>query len=277
MVISLAASQAAGLRQNFGTMTKPLHAGLASRSGLTAARLVQAGFTASTDGIEGRFGFMHAFSGGPGYSQGNVLDGLGKSSYLVDGGIDVKKYPCCGSTHLPLDALFLLLQRGKVDPSEIEGVEARVDFDPPRSLIHDRPSTVLEGKFSMQYCIAAALLDNKVGLGSFTDNQVMRPEAQDLLPRVSMVRNAGFEGQPGWIEGYNEVRIRLKKGRTLEQGIRRPAEGSLRGVTMDELRAKFRDCAFGVLPSPHIGPVLDALEGIDELERVGSLLDMVWG
>ena len=277
MAISLAASQAAGLRQNFGTMTKPFHAGLASRSGVTAARLVKAGFTASKDGIEGRFGFMHAFSGGKGYDEGRVCNGLGKIFYLADDGVEVKKYPCCGSTHLALDALFHLLQRGKVDPSQVEDVEVRVDFDPPRSLIYYTPKTTLEGKFSMQYCIVAALLDKAVGLRSFTDQQIMRPQAQELIPRVNMVRNPGFEGQPSWIEGYAEVRIRLKDGRTLEQGVKRPTEGPLRGVTMEELRDKFRNCASQALSEGEIDHVLKALEEIDDLDSISLLLDMVRG
>ena len=277
MTISLAASQASGLRQNFGTMAKPLHAGLACRSGVTAARLVEAGFTASTDGIEGRFGFMRAFSGGTGYDEEKVLEGLGKTSYLVDGGIEVKKYPCCGSTHLALDALFLLLQREEVDPSQIEDLEVRVDFDPPRSLIHHRPKTTLEGKFSMQYCIAAALLDQRVGLRSFTDEKVMRPQAQELIPLINMVRHPGFEGEPSWVEGSNEVQIRLKDGRILQQGVKRPTEGSLRGVTMEELRVKFRDCASQVLPEGEVDRLLKTLESIDELDTVDRLMDMARG
>ncbi len=277
MAISMAASQAAGLRQNFGTMTKPFHAGLASRSGVTAARLVQAGFTASVDGLEGRFGFLRAFSGGKGYDEEKLLEGLGKIFYLVDGGIEVKKYPCCGSTHLALDALFQLLHKERVDPSQVEDVEVLVDFDPPRSLIHYRPKTTLEGKFSMQYCIAAALLDEKVGLGSFTDQQVLRSEAQELIPRVSMARNPGYQGQPSWVEGYNVVQIRLKDGRTLEQEAKRATEGPLPGITMEELKAKFRDCASRVLPADRIGHVLESLERIEELDRISRLVDMVRG
>ena len=277
MAISLAASQAGRLRQNFGTMTKPFHAGLASRAGVTAARLVEAGFTASTDGIEGRFGFLRAFSGGRGYVEEKVLNGLGKTCHLVRSGIDVKKYPCCSSTHLPLDALFLLLQGDTVDPSQIVEVEVRVGFDPPRSLIHDRPKVGMEGKFSMQYCIAAALLDGHVGLGSFADHQVMRFEAQNLIPKITMVRNPEFEGQPSWIEDYNQVRIHLKGGRTLEQGVKRPTEGPLRGVTMEELRSKFRECGSYALTDREIDSALGYLEKMEELDGLVSLVDILRG
>ena len=275
MAISLEASQASGLRQNFGTMTKPFHAGTASRAGIIAAKLVEAGFTASTDGIEGRFGFMRAFSGGQGYDAGKVLEALGTVSHLETNGIDIKKYPCCGSTLPALDALFLLLKGQEVDPHEVEEVEVRVDFDPPRSLIHSRPKTTLEGKFSMQYCVAAALLDKAINLRSFTDEQVMRPEAQELFSRINMVRNPGYEGQPSWVEGYTGIRIRLKDGRAMERGLHRVTEGALRGTTMEDVRAKFRDCACQVLPEGGIDHLLDILERMEELDNVGRLTDLV--
>ena len=97
MAISLAASQASGLRQNFGTMTKPFHAGDAARAGVVSAKLVRDGFTASPDALEGRFGFIRAFSGGQGFDSEQVAENLGSKLYLVESGIEIKKYPCCGS------------------------------------------------------------------------------------------------------------------------------------------------------------------------------------
>ena len=96
-----------------------------------------------------------------------------------------------------------------------------VDFDPPRSLIHPRPVSSLEGKFSMQYCLAAALLDRRVGLPSFTDEQVLRPEAQALIPRIDMRRIPGNEGKPSWTEGYHQVDVQMKNGSVLRQQAHR--------------------------------------------------------
>ena len=176
MAISLAASQAAGLRQNFGTMTKPYHAGAACRSGITAAKLVRAGFTASADALEGRFGFMRAFSGGSGYDPEKAAASIGNRCYMVESGIEIKKYPCCGSAHLALDATAKLLAQETFTADQVDHIDVLVDFDPPRSLIHSRPTGGLEGKFSMQYCLAAEILDGGIGLASFTDEQVMRAQ-----------------------------------------------------------------------------------------------------
>ncbi|MEC8910126.1 MAG: MmgE/PrpD family protein, partial [Chloroflexota bacterium] len=182
MAISLGASQSSGLRQNFGTMTKPFHAGHACRSGITAAKLVKGGFTAGTDALEGRFGFMRAFSGGNDYDPDKAAASLGNRCFMVESGIEIKKYPCCGSAHLALDATTMIQQRETLEAANIERIDVTVNFDPPRSLIHSRPKEGLEGKFSMQYCLAAEILDGKVGMSSFTDEQVMRPEAQALIP-----------------------------------------------------------------------------------------------
>jgi 2-methylcitrate dehydratase PrpD len=268
MAISLAASQAAGLRQNFGTMTKPFHAGAACRVGVTSAKLVKAGFTASLDAIEGRFGFMHAFSGGGGYDKDRVLRNLGETCYLLQSGIEIKKYPCCGSTHLALDATSRILGRESVEPLDVDRIEVLVDFDPPRSLIHERPKTALQGKFSMQYCLAAALLDRKIGLGTFTDQQVLRPEVQSLIPRVTMRRVPGYEGQKSWTEAYNQVELHLKDGRVLTERADRIPEGALRGVTMDEIEAKFRDCASAVLTSGATEELVDSLGRLEEVEDI---------
>ena len=275
MALSLAASQAAGLRQNFGTMTKPFHAGSACRSGITAAKLVQAGFTASLDAIEGRFGFMHAFSGGEGYDQERVLQTLGSRCYLVESGIEVKKYPCCGSAHLALDAISRLMEREKIEAEQVDRIDVKVDFDPPRSLIHSRPKTALEGKFSMQYCLAAFLLDGQVGLKTFSDQQVSRREAQALIPKVEMQRISGFEGQPSWTEAYNQVEVHLSDGRMLTQRADRITQGALRGVTIPEIQAKFRDCASSVLSRAATEELVGLLEQMEELESIQGLTGLL--
>ena len=277
MAVSLAASQASGLRQNFGTMTKPFHAGDAARAGVVSAKLVREGFTASEDALEGRFGFIRAFSGGQGFDSERVAQNLGNKCYLVESGIEIKKYPCCGSAHLALDAIFDLLSQAAIDPEAVDRIDVMVDFDPPRSLIHPRPVSSLEGKFSMQYCLAAALLDRRVGLPSFTDEQVLRPEAQALIPRIDMRRIPGNEGKPSWTEGYHQVDVQMKNGSVLRQQAHRANRGALRGVMMEDIREKFRDCASQLLSEATTAEVLSRLELLEEGEPVSGLADLLRG
>ena len=277
MAISLAASQASGLRQNFGTMTKPFHAGDAARAGVVAAKLVREGFTASQDALEGRFGFIRAFSGGQGFDSDQVAENLGSKLYLVESGIEIKKYPCCGSAHLALDATFDLLSQGAIDPEAVDRIDVMVDFDPPRSLIHSRPMSSLEGKFSMEYCLAAALLDRRVGLQSFTDDQVLRPRAQALIPRIEMRRIPGNEGRPSWTEGYHQVEVHLKDGSVLRQQAHRARSGALRGVTMEDIREKFRDCASQSMSEATVAEVMSRLDLLEEGEPISGLADLLRG
>ncbi len=278
MALSLAASNACGLRENFGTMTKPFHAGNSSRGGVTAAMLVKRGYQAATTGLEGRFGFMHAFSGGRGENVDKPLESLGKQFFLEQPGVTIKKYPCCGSTHNPLDVYFELRKERKIDPREVEAVDVLVDFDPPRSLIHSDPHSALEGKFSIQYTLAAALVDDKVGLAQFEDDQqVMRPEIRALIPKIKMRRNPGHEGKPSWIESYNEVRITLKDGTVLAKGQSRNMEGPVVGVTPEGMDMKFRDCASRTLPAAKVNEALEILHGLEKQSSIAPLMNAVSG
>ena len=277
MAISLAASQAAGLRQNFGTMTKPYHAGAACRSGIAAAKLVRGGFTATDDALEGRFGFMRAFSGGSDYDPEKAAASLGTRCYIVESGIEIKKYPCCGSSHLALDATAKLLQRETVTADQVDRIDVLVDFDPPRSLIHSRPTGGLEGKFSMQYCLAAEILDGQVGLSSFSDEQVMRPEAQELLPRIEMRRHPGYEGQLSWTEAFHQVEVHTKDGRVLTERAERATTGALRGATMEEVRGKFLDCASVALTGNAAATALEMLDSLEDQGPVAPLAELLGG
>ncbi len=277
MAISLAASQAAGLRQNFGTMTKPYHAGASCRAGVTAAKLVQAGFTASEDALEGRFGFMRAFSGGSDYDPEKAAASIGSRCYMVESGVEIKKYPCCGSAHLALDATAKLLQRETLTAGQVDRIDVLVDFDPPRSLIHSRPKGGLEGKFSMQYCLAAEILDGQIGLASFSDQQVMRPEAQELFPKIEMRRHPGYEGQLSWTEAYHQVEVHTKDGRVLAERADRATTGALRGVTMDDVRVKFRDCASIALTAEDASVALGMLDNLEDLGPVSPLAALLSG
>ena len=277
MAVSLAASQAAGLRQNFGTMTKPYHAGAACRAGVNAARLVQAGFTASDDALEGRFGFMRAFSGGSDYDPGRAAASLGSRCFMVESGIEIKKYPCCGSAHLALDATTELLRRESFGAGDVDRIDVLVDFDPPRSLIHSRPTGGLEGKFSMQYCLAAEIIDGRVGLASFTDDQVMRSEAQDLIPRIEMRRHPGFEGQTSWTEANHLVEVHLKDGRVIAERAERATTGALRGVSHDDVRAKFLDCATVALDDSTAEEALAMLDNLEDAGPASRLAGLLGG
>ena len=169
------------------------------------------------------------------------------------------------------------MHQQRLEASEVGQVDVMVDFDPPRSLIHDRPKTSLEARFSMQYCVAAALLDRNVGIGSFADDKILRPEAQELIPRINLIRNPGFEGQPSWTENYHQVLVRMKDGHEFSERVNRVPGRSLPGITPDELNLKFKDCASQALPTDRIDEVLQNLEELEQVESISHLMDQVRG
>lgn len=153
--IGLAASQACGLRENFGTMTKPFHAGKAAEGGVISALLVKNGFTAAKNILEAKRGFCEALSGE--YDLAKMVENLGDPYDIVSPGIHTKPYPSCLSTHSMIDAAIALAKEENINPDEIASVECGVGPLAMDVLIHQNPKTALEGKFSAQYCTAVSL------------------------------------------------------------------------------------------------------------------------
>ncbi|GAA4334257.1 MmgE/PrpD family protein [Pigmentiphaga soli] len=184
--IGIAASMAGGVRQNFGTMTKPLHAGLPGRSAILAARLAAAGLTSADDALEGRHGFFKVL-GGAGAAGGRAKPWGEPLEILTDTGIALKAYPCCAATHPAIDAARAVRRRlADYNPAAVRRVRVGASKFALQPLIHDRPATPLEGKFSMRYCIAAALLDDTVNMDSFLDDRIRRPQAAALMDRIGV-------------------------------------------------------------------------------------------
>ncbi len=184
--VGIAASQAGGLRQNFGSDTKPLHAGLAARGGVFAAQLAKAGFTSNPAILEGARGFLDVFRGGVESRQDPFTDPFvaGAPFEIVSSGITIKPYACCGCTHSALDATFDLISEYGVTSGDVAHVECRVNRLAPQVLIYNRASTPSEAKFCLEYCLAVAMLDGTVGTKQFTQERVDDPVVQALLRRV---------------------------------------------------------------------------------------------
>ncbi|HEU4760205.1 MAG TPA: MmgE/PrpD family protein, partial [Dehalococcoidia bacterium] len=201
--------------------------------------------------------------------------GLGETWEIIDAGIGVKLYPCCYATHRAIDAALELRQRHGIEAARIERVEARLSRGTLVPLRREPPTSGLEGKFSLEYCLAAALLDGRVGLDTFGDEAVRRPEARALARRV-----AAAEGGPPMafpIEGWADVRVVMSTGEAFEMRVDRPRGDPQRPLTWDELAAKFRDCAALALPPPAVDKAIAAIEGLEEAPDVRALVEVLTG
>lgn len=239
--LGLAASMAGGSRQNFGSMTKPLHPGLAARDAVLATNLARNGFTADPSQLEAPLGFFAMY--GHSVELASVLDALSTPGALAKYGINVKKYPCCYNTHRTADVILKLVQENDLRPEQISAIRLTLEprgYDP---LIHRRPSTGLQAKFSPEYVLAAAILDRKVTLSSFLDDAVRRPEAQRLGGLVTREESAVPPfGPQGWEYAYAAVEVETTGGDVLRDraDVARGDAGA--PLTRSELEAKFRDC-----------------------------------
>ncbi|MDO8616171.1 MAG: MmgE/PrpD family protein [Dehalococcoidia bacterium] len=265
--LGIAASLASGLRQNFGTMTKPLHAGRAAQNGVVAAQLAARGFTADALALEGESGFLRAAAGGAETGGEAVVRHLGAPWEIIEPGIGVKLYPCCYATHRAIDAA--LEARGGSDPAlAIDAIAVSVTPGTLIPLLPRPPATGLEAKFSLEYCVVAALLDGRVGRDAFADAAVQRPPVRDVMSRVQIVEVGERMNFP--IEGIAEVRVTTPAGE-ISARVETPRGDPKRPLSWDELAAKFRDCAAEVLPAGRVEKVIALIERLDGLPDVREL------
>jgi len=237
--LGIAASSACGLKENMGSMVKPLHAGMAARNGITAAQLAKRGFTASPHAIDGPQGYLAAMDSEHRSLDAVVAD-LGTRWEINESGVTVKLYPSCAATHPPLDALAEIVRRERFTPDQVAAIDVEVDSMTPRLLIHPNPSTGLEAKFSMPFCAAAAVVFPQIGIDTFTPESIGHPDVQALMPRVSLRANVEFDTAAPLSQA--RVTVRLRDGREWSQHAD-GARGYPGRLTDEELSAKFADCA----------------------------------
>ncbi|ETW99532.1 MAG: hypothetical protein ETSY1_14645 [Candidatus Entotheonella factor] len=267
MALGIAASKASGLRQNFGTMTKPLHAGEAARSGVEAAQWAQQGFTADPAILESRFGFFMTLVGEGEFDPEVAQQDFGDPYDIVSPGIGVKPYPACRQVHRSIDAMLELVRTHRFEPEEVDDIICETSEETLNYLVHHRPHTGSEGRFSMEYCMAASILHGQMGLAQFSDAAVQDARAQALLQRARYLHPDA--GQPQWDTALPDViTVVLRNGQRLQQRADVAKGDPALPLSWDELVDKFDDCAATVLPEAQIEA---AVQQIAQLESQPSL------
>ena len=176
-------SLASGLKQNIGTMTKPLHAGHAAEGGVKAALLAKRGFTAAKDVFEGRMGFAKLMADSQDFS---VVDKFGNPWEIVDPAPFIKPHPSCGGTHAAMNAMFSLINEYDIKPDEVEHLDAGMNPGGLEELIYSEPKSAFQARFSIQFCLAILLLERKGRLAQFTDEKVRDPKIVELMKRITL-------------------------------------------------------------------------------------------
>src|SRR5688572_25915995 len=267
--ISIGATQAGGLRENFGTMTKPFHAGRAAENGVVAAEIAALGFTASPNGLEAERGFFRAAGGG--FSPEMIEGKLGAPWTFHFPGVSIKPHPSGSLTHPGMAVMMELILEHDIRPERVRRVKVGTNHNMPNALIHHRPKNELQAKFSMEFCMAILLLERKGGLEQFTDEVVNRSDVQAMIRYVHFVVHVEAEAA-GFDKMTTIIEIELDDG-TLINGQADFGKGSPANPMSDqELSDKFRECAaWGGLDRAQSQAILDLVWRIDELKDVNQL------
>jgi len=276
MALGLAGSQSAGMTQNLGTMTKPFHAGNAARSGIIAAMLAKEGYTATRSILEGELGFAAALCGAGKVDVSKMVDKLGAPFAVVSPGINVKNYPCFYSAHKSIDAMLHLIAKHGITPEDVAAVDCRVPARITKVLFYTEPGTELEAKFSMQFFMAAALADRKLGLAQFTEARVSDPVIRGLMKKVTMCVHEGIDNHDA-PEPPDVVTVTLNDGRRLSHAVNTARGHADTPLSTEALREKFRDCAGLVRNEGDVNRLIELLAKLEELEDLERLMVILTG
>ncbi|HJO75274.1 MAG TPA: MmgE/PrpD family protein [Rhodospirillales bacterium] len=271
LALCLAVSLASGVKANFGTMTKPLHVGHSVRNGMQAALMAKEGFTANPEAFEHEQGFFNVFNGPGNFDAERIFENWADPLDIIDPGLGLKQFPCCGSTHTAINCMLELVRDNGLTPGDAADIEVLAN---PRRLPHTDnpdPESGLKAKFSMHYIVARALLDGRVGLDHFEGDAYADKEARKLM---SVVRVGAHPDMPAESDNQfgAEVIVTTTGGDKLS--VRRDHElgrGPDNPMSRDELWAKFDDCAQRALPADSVLPLFEMLENLEDISSLSDL------
>jgi 2-methylcitrate dehydratase PrpD len=278
MAFGIAANFSCGLSANHGSMAGAMAAGNACRNGVIAALMAQEGVTANPDIIEAKNGFYDTLVGAGHYDAERMAEGLGKPFYIESPGIGLKKYPSCYHTHRALDGVFQLLREHRLSDKDIAEVDVGTSERAMRVLAFSEPATPYQAKYSMPYCIAAAVVDHQVTLDTFTSHKM---ENRDILEARKKV-HLSFPNVPIW-PGLadvgpdtefvgNPVTIRTTDGRSYSARVDIPRGDPALPLTDGELLAKYRECGRSQLCPDDIERSVGLVLGLEKVPEIGTLM-----
>ncbi|HYJ16865.1 MAG TPA: MmgE/PrpD family protein [Candidatus Limnocylindria bacterium] len=266
----IAASFAAGIRCNFGTMTKPLHVGRAAENGVTAALLAARGFTADPDALDGPWGYF-AVQGG-GVSAEKVPQGFGKTWTIVDPGVSIKPYPCGVLTHPTIDLMLRLVSDHDIRPDDIEAVKVYAGSNILNPIRYPIAANHLQAKFSLPAALAMIALARKAGKKEFSDAFVAAPPMQAMQKRITTELDPAIE-KMGFDKMRSRIAIKVNGGKTIEGWADERYRGGPDNPLSDaELEAKVGSCCDGVLDQVRQAKLIEAAWSVSKLPDAYRLM-----
>jgi 2-methylcitrate dehydratase PrpD len=273
--LGIAGAESSGLRENFGTMTKPFQAGHAAEGGVQAAELAALGWTAAANVLEAQRGFFFAAAGG--FDAGVISGKLGNRWSFLSPGVSIKPYPSGSLSHPAMDEMLRLVRANKLKPADIAQIRVGTNKQMQNTLIHHMPTNGLEAKFSMEYCMAALVVYGKAGLIEFQDAQVQNPVVQALLRKVDFYNSPAADAA-GADKMRSYIDITLNDGRKIQGGHMVDfARGSPAfPMSFDDEVEKFRDCAqYAKFSSDSAEKIIAQVRDLDRLDDIRKLTSLL--
>jgi 2-methylcitrate dehydratase PrpD len=268
--VAIAASQAGGLVANYGSMTKPFHAGRAAQVGVLSARLAEGGMTGAGNALESPKGFLHAVSPDGGVDVETPPE-FGRNWWLLKHGLGFKLYPMCYGTHRALDGMLDLLGERDVAPNAIERIEVEMGPVQLISLVNHDPKTGLEGKFSLEFAMAMAAIARRATLAEVTDAFVMRDDVRAMMKRVAIRVSESADPVGPDDPPRDRLTLTLKDGSRLERKLDFPRGHPSKPISAEALWRKFADCVKGALPDRDAQRLFERLQSLERLESFAEL------
>ncbi|WP_026380456.1 MmgE/PrpD family protein [Afifella pfennigii] len=271
--LSMAGSQSAGLRENFGTMTKPFHAGRSSESGIVAAQFASYGWTAAGNILEAPRGFFQAAGGG--YDKTAIAGKLGAPWTFDSPGVSIKPHPSGSLTHPGMTEMLRLIRENRIEAKDVVRVRIGTNSNMPNALIHHQPHNELQAKFSMEFCMAILLLEGRAGLNEFTDEVVLRPDVKEMIAKIDFVVDERAEAA-GYHLMTTYIDVHLADGSVIS-GVADFGKGSpANPMSYDEVAEKFRECAefarWDMAKANEVVAMVAEMEGLPDVHGLMALL-----
>lgn len=279
IALGIATSLVSGSRQNFGTMTQALHGGIPARNGVVAAQLAAGGLTADPDILESRMGFFALF--GDRARAGEVAAAaFGREWALERPILAMKLYPCGFPLHRPIEGTIELATEHDLHSDDIEEITCGVHYLVPETVFYDNPQTGLQGKTSISYCVARALIDRRIGLADFTDEKVLDPAVRQLMTKVRVevppeLSAEAVRGRVAAIAAPVFMEMKLRDGRVLKRRIDYYRGDPMRPLSEDDVAEKFRGCAASILEPDRAEKVLETVRNIEDLDEASTLVALL--
>ena len=272
--LGIAGSMASGLSQNFGTWVKGMHGGNSSRAGVVSATLANKGYYADEEIIEGDHGFFHAIHIEGNYDLEKVTENLGSPWAIVSPGLSVKQYPCCGGNHRALDAALSIIKENNLSYEQIETLTAKCHPDLINLLRFMKPTKGFNGKFSLDYNMAAAIVYGEVKIHTFSDEIASDPRMREAMESKIII-----EQHPEWTHEQTSqgtpIIIKTTDGKEFSKSVAIQNWHPTKPISNTEVEEKFRYCADNSkLPQQNVEKIIEIIWNLEECNDTNALTSL---